>query len=566
MISIARTFGAPLTVPAGNVARSTSTALRPSASSPDDLAREVHDVRVALERHQLVDLLGPEPHDAPDVVAGEIDEHHVLGTLLRVLAELGRESAVVLLGPAAAARPGDRPDDHATVEHLHHRLGRRADERHLGVAHEVHVRRRVHLAQHAVHVERVERALEVEALREHDLEDVAGEDVLARDLDRVAVEVAAHRRPHARAARTSSSAGGGDGTYGSGRASSSTSSSSRATARSYAASTWLGVGAVGDEEDVLDQVEPLAVVVERGDVAGEREHGVGEPEIVGGARRAGARSRARRRSRGSRRRRRGTVAARGSSARGSRASSASRAASAPWSVGTPAGSTPSTSTVAPAHDERARRVAPEEREPAPPLRVLDRLEQEARAAVGVGTDELHERRDRRLEVGQDLAPHRDDRVVARERAELVARRPDRARSRRSPGPGFGAVAEGPEEAGALARVAGAAALLLDDEEQRVAVAVVVRRSRTHWRSPEVSPLRQSSWRLRLQKTVRPSSRVRRSASSFIQASISTARCRPPGRSRARGRRRSSATAAISLSVGAPADRRRRLMRSSRDRA
>ena len=34
MISIARTLGAPLTVPAGNVARSTSTALRPSARSP----------------------------------------------------------------------------------------------------------------------------------------------------------------------------------------------------------------------------------------------------------------------------------------------------------------------------------------------------------------------------------------------------------------------------------------------------------------------------------------------------------------------------------------------------
>ena len=35
MISIARTFGAPLTVPAGNVARSTSTALFPSASAPE---------------------------------------------------------------------------------------------------------------------------------------------------------------------------------------------------------------------------------------------------------------------------------------------------------------------------------------------------------------------------------------------------------------------------------------------------------------------------------------------------------------------------------------------------
>ena len=35
MISIARTFGAPLTVPAGNVARSTSTALAPSRRSPE---------------------------------------------------------------------------------------------------------------------------------------------------------------------------------------------------------------------------------------------------------------------------------------------------------------------------------------------------------------------------------------------------------------------------------------------------------------------------------------------------------------------------------------------------
>ena len=41
---------------------------------------------VALERHHLVDLLGAEPHHAADVVAGEVDEHHVLGDLLRVLA------------------------------------------------------------------------------------------------------------------------------------------------------------------------------------------------------------------------------------------------------------------------------------------------------------------------------------------------------------------------------------------------------------------------------------------------------------------------------------------------
>ena len=35
MISMARTFGAPETVPAGSVARNTSIGVRPSASSPD---------------------------------------------------------------------------------------------------------------------------------------------------------------------------------------------------------------------------------------------------------------------------------------------------------------------------------------------------------------------------------------------------------------------------------------------------------------------------------------------------------------------------------------------------
>ena len=85
MISIARTFGAPLTVPAGKVARSTSTAFLPVGEVAGDLAREVHHVRVALEHHQLVDLLGAELHDPADVVAGEVDEHHVLGALLRVL-------------------------------------------------------------------------------------------------------------------------------------------------------------------------------------------------------------------------------------------------------------------------------------------------------------------------------------------------------------------------------------------------------------------------------------------------------------------------------------------------
>ena len=126
MISMARTFGAPLTVPAGSVARSTSMGPRPVAQLARHLRGEVHHVAVALERHQLVDVDGAEAGHPPHVVAGQVDEHDVLGDLLGVLAQLAGHPAVVLVGAATAAGAGDRPGDHLVAQHLHHRLGRRA--------------------------------------------------------------------------------------------------------------------------------------------------------------------------------------------------------------------------------------------------------------------------------------------------------------------------------------------------------------------------------------------------------------------------------------------------------
>src|SRR5204863_469404 len=63
----------------------------------------------------------------------------------------------------------------------------------------------------------------------------------------------------------------------------------------------------------------------------------------------------------------------------------------------------------------------EERVPAPPVGVFGRLEQEAVAFA----DQLHERRQRRLEIGEHITPHRHDGVLASHRHELVARRLDR---------------------------------------------------------------------------------------------------------------------------------------------
>ena len=192
----------------------------------------------------------------------------------------------------------------------------------------------------------------------------------------------------------------------------------RVVVRVDAAATSLDVGI---EEHVLDEVEALAEVVERGDVPGDREHRVGHARGRRAARRAGARSRARRRSRGSRRRHRGTAAARRACgaryAAQQRLERYERAA-----VGGHARRRRAVEArpALPRTTMRERRVAAEEREPSPALGVLDRLEQEAGRVVLTGAHELHEGGDRRLEVGQHLAPHRHDRVVTGERDELVA--------------------------------------------------------------------------------------------------------------------------------------------------
>ena len=44
----------------------------------------MHHVRVALDGHQLVDLDAAVLAHAPEVVAAEVDQHHVLGALLLV--------------------------------------------------------------------------------------------------------------------------------------------------------------------------------------------------------------------------------------------------------------------------------------------------------------------------------------------------------------------------------------------------------------------------------------------------------------------------------------------------
>ena len=163
----------------------------------------MHDVGVVLDLHELVDGDRARRRDATDVVAAQVDQHDVLGALLLVGEQVGAQAAVLGSRGAARTRAGERTREHAVALDAHERLGARAHERHVARADVEHVRRRVHRAQHAVEVEPVALVGCRVALREHDLEDVAGRDVLLGGLDLVdellarGVRLHRHRSRHA---------------------------------------------------------------------------------------------------------------------------------------------------------------------------------------------------------------------------------------------------------------------------------------------------------------------------------------------------------------------------------
>ena len=74
---------------------------------PNDVAHEMDHVRVLLDPHELGDFHGAKLRHAADVVAAEVDQHHVLGTLLRILLDVLFDRPVLRFGSAARARPRD---------------------------------------------------------------------------------------------------------------------------------------------------------------------------------------------------------------------------------------------------------------------------------------------------------------------------------------------------------------------------------------------------------------------------------------------------------------------------
>ena len=89
----------------------------------------MHDVGVALDVAQRGDLDAGRRRDAADVVASQVDEHGVLGELLRVGAKLLLERGILDRVLVAWPRSGDRPGDDLAVADADQQLRRGADHR-----------------------------------------------------------------------------------------------------------------------------------------------------------------------------------------------------------------------------------------------------------------------------------------------------------------------------------------------------------------------------------------------------------------------------------------------------
>ena len=230
---------------------------------------DVHDVGVGLHGHELVHVHRAVLAHAPEVVAAEVHEHHVLGPLLGVGEQLPGAAGVPLHGVGPRARAGEGALGDAAPVDLHERLGRGPGDLEVLEVEEVHVGARVDRAQPAVDREALHGRGAAPALAGHDLVGVPRADVLLHDVHGRGVAAGAEARhelgglaprPHgARHGTGQALAHVGDGPHGVGVA------SLELLARVH-------VGHDGDR--VLE-------VVEGQEEVGDHEGEVGHPERIG---------------------------------------------------------------------------------------------------------------------------------------------------------------------------------------------------------------------------------------------------------------------------------------------
>ena len=180
MISMARTLGAPETVPAGKPATSASSASCALVELALDVGDDVHDVAVAFQEEAVGDLDRADLGDAADIVAAEVEQHQVLGALLRVGEQLGRRAPCPRAGVAPRGRVPAMGRMVTSPSRTRTRISGLEPATEAAEIEVVEKGRGVDAAERAVEREGRQREGRLEALRQHHLEDVAGRDVVLR--------------------------------------------------------------------------------------------------------------------------------------------------------------------------------------------------------------------------------------------------------------------------------------------------------------------------------------------------------------------------------------------------
>ncbi len=88
----------------------------------------MHYVGIPLDDHKLGDADRAVLTYAPQVVAPQVDQHHMLGALFRVREQLGLQPLILLWIDPAPPRPRDRVQLRHSVLQSHQHLGRGSDQ------------------------------------------------------------------------------------------------------------------------------------------------------------------------------------------------------------------------------------------------------------------------------------------------------------------------------------------------------------------------------------------------------------------------------------------------------
>ena len=145
---------------------------------PVDVRNDVHDLAIIFEEKAVGHAHRADFGDAAYIVAAKIEKHEMLRAFLRVSQELRRKALVVLGRSTPGPCSSDGPDRDLAAPDANQDFRARACDCEAAEVQEIEEGRGIDAAKRPV--KREGRKLEPrgEALREHDLEDIAGCNIL----------------------------------------------------------------------------------------------------------------------------------------------------------------------------------------------------------------------------------------------------------------------------------------------------------------------------------------------------------------------------------------------------